>query len=204
MRSRRRAERQRVTWQAVSFLLCYPDERLWEHRPLLRDALPSTVPASRPHLAEFLTHLESTDPRSLAEHYVATFDLRRRCCLYLTYYSDGDTRRRGEALAALKQRYREAGVELSEDELPDFLPVVAEFAALHGGESLLVEHRAGMELLRMALEDRGSPYAAVVRGLCASLPGSAPRDQAEARRLAAAGPPAENVGLEPFTPGGAR
>jgi nitrate reductase delta subunit len=34
----------------------------------------------------------------VAQHYVQTFDLRRRCALYLTYYRYGDTRKRGMAM----------------------------------------------------------------------------------------------------------
>ena len=48
---------------------------------------------------------------TLAEHYVATFDRRRRCCLYLTWWTDGETRRRGQSLATLKERYRRGGLE---------------------------------------------------------------------------------------------
>lgn len=38
----------------------------------------------------------------LAAHYGATFDLKRRCCPYLTYYTYGDTRKRGMALLRFK------------------------------------------------------------------------------------------------------
>ncbi|MFC9975488.1 nitrate reductase molybdenum cofactor assembly chaperone [Spirillospora sp. NPDC127200] len=194
-----------VVWQAASLLLAYPGPDLYERRAVLREAAAGLErgPAAE-RLGAFLDHLDATPPAALAEHYVETFDLRRRCCLYLTYYRDGDTRRRGESLAALKRRYREAGVELDSRELPDFLPIVLEFAALHGGADLLAEHRAGLELLRLALLDRGSPYAAPVEAVCATLPGPSPRDRAEARRMARSGPPAENVGLEPFTLGATR
>jgi nitrate reductase delta subunit len=185
-----------TVWQAASLLLSYPDRELYERRPMLREAA-----AGQERLTAFLDHLDETPLERLAEHYVETFDLRRRCCLYLTFYTDGDTRRRGESLAALKQRYRDAGVELDSRELPDFLPIVLEFAALHGGVDLLTENRPGLELLRLALLDRGSPYAAPVEAVCATLPGPSPRDRAEALRLAKAGPPAEHVGLEPFTLG---
>jgi nitrate reductase delta subunit len=186
----------RLVWQAASLLLSYPDEELYERRPMLREALGGGQAAGR--LAAFLDHLDAVPLRELAEHYVDTFDRRRRCCLYLTYYRDGDTRRRGGSLAELKGRYRAAGLELDSRELPDFLPIVLEFAALHSGEDLLIEHRAGLELLRLALLDRRSPYAAVVEAVCATLPGPSPRDRAEAMKLARSGPPAENVGLEPF------
>ena len=41
--------------------------------------------------------------------YVETFDLRRRCCLYLTYFTHGDTRKRGMALLQFKHLYGRAG-----------------------------------------------------------------------------------------------
>jgi nitrate reductase delta subunit len=135
------------------------------------------------------------------------FDRGRRCCLYLTWWSDGETRRRGGALAALKQRYRAAGVELDTTELPDFLPAVLEYAAtadLADGLALLQEHRAGIELLRLALLDAATPYAPPVEAVCALLPGPSPADVAAAKALARSGPPREQVGLElaPFpTPG---
>ena len=133
------------------------------------------------------------------QHYVEVFDTRRRCCLYLTWWTDGETRRRGSALAALKARYRAAGVELDTTELPDFLPAVLEFAAtadLAAGLQLLQEHRAGIELLRLALLDAGTPYAGPVEAVCALLPGPSPADVAAAKALARNGPPREQVGLE--------
>lgn len=197
--------RRRLIWQASSLLLCYPDEELYARRPLLRAAL-ATVPAgaARDHLEAFLGTLDTMALGDLAAHYVETFDRRRRCCLYLTYYRDGDTRRRGGSLAALKARYREAGLRPPDRELPDFLPIVLEFAVRTADDTLLVEQRAGLELLRLALVDRRSPYSAPVEAVCATLPGPSPRDRTEALRLARSGPPREEVGLTPFMPGGTR
>ncbi|MGW4791369.1 nitrate reductase molybdenum cofactor assembly chaperone [Nonomuraea sp. NPDC004297] len=178
-----------IVWQAAAHLLAYPDERFWRRLPLIREA-------AEPHFASFLASAADLGPGELAAHYVETFDLQRRCCLYLTYYAHGDTRRRGAALAALKVRYRAAGWELMDDELPDFLPVMLEFAALDpSGVALLREHRAGLELLRTALTERDSPYRHVVGTICAALPPITGAERARAARLAAAGPPAESVGV---------
>jgi nitrate reductase delta subunit len=65
--------------------------------------------------------------------------------------------------------------------------------------ALLQDHRAGVEMLRLALQAAGSPYAAVAEAVCGLLPGPSPADEAAARRLARAGPPTETVGLEPFS-----
>jgi nitrate reductase molybdenum cofactor assembly chaperone len=205
-----RAEEQAVVLQAASICLSYPDGTVREMLPLVRGAVDG-LPAGRPRerLTAFLRHVAATPPERLAEHYVEVFDRRRRCCLYLTWWSDGETRRRGSALAALKQRYRAAGVELDTGELPDFLPAVLEYAAtadLADGLALLQEHRAGLELLRLALIDADTPYATPIEAVCALLPGPSPDDVAAAKALARSGPPREQVGLElaPFPTGGPR
>ncbi|MEK6441595.1 nitrate reductase molybdenum cofactor assembly chaperone [Pseudonocardia sp. T1-2H] len=186
--------------QAASVCLQYPDDAVLATLPVVRDAV-GALPEGRPRerLGAFLDSAAATPPGELAQHYVGVFDTRRRCCLYLTWWTDGETRRRGGALAALKARYRAAGVELDSSELPDFLPVVLEFAAtadLADGLQLLQEHRAGVELLRLALLDVPTPYAAPVEAVCALLPGPSPADVAAAKALARSGPPREQVGLE--------
>jgi len=104
-----------------------------------------------------------------------------------------------------KAAYRAAGFEpLTEDgELPDYLPLVLDFAALHPrGEKLLRAHRADLELLLRALRHAASPYADVVEAVCAQLPGLRRPDLARIRKAWQEGPPAEEVGLEPFAPPG--
>ena len=192
-----------LAWQSTSLLLDYPDERLMSYRSLLRAAVASLPDTGRPPLSRFLDHLDATPPPQLAADYVATFDHRKRCCLYLTYYAHGDTRKRGMALLRLKHAYRIAGFSLSGEELPDHLAVVLEFAATVDpkiGRRLLIEHRAGLELLRLALHDAGSPYADVLDAVSATLPALAGRERDAVARLAAEGPPAEEVGLAPFAP----
>ena len=131
------------------------------------------------------------------------FDLRRRCCLYLTYYAFGDTRKRGMALLRFTHAYKSAGYQLVPDELPDHLAVVCEFAAtadLREGLRLLAENRAGLELLRLALMELESPYVDALDLIRAVLPDPTPRDLDRALELARTGPPEEEVGLEPFAP----
>ncbi|MFC5720875.1 nitrate reductase molybdenum cofactor assembly chaperone [Streptomyces gamaensis] len=185
-------------WQAQSLLLAYPDEQFHRHwLPLARRAaatLPQRVAAP---LLVFADHVGTRAPQDLAADYVATFDQRRRCCPYLTYYAHGDTRRRGPALLRLKQTYVAAGWRLVGDELPDHLAVVLEFAAAagtHEGRRLLGEHRAGIELLRLALHGAGSPWHHVLDSLHATLPALSGDEHTAVARLAAEGPPEEQVG----------
>ncbi|MBA0126885.1 nitrate reductase molybdenum cofactor assembly chaperone [Haloechinothrix sp. YIM 98757] len=193
-----------TTLQVVSLLLEYPDEEvLGQHTWLAQAARNLPDRHTRENLLRFLDYLTATAPMDLARHYVEVFDLRRRSCLYLTYYLHGDTRKRGTALLALKQSYRAAGLVPPTDELPDFLPMVCEFAALAGpnrGESPLRQHRAGVELIRTALHDTGSAYAHVLDALCLLLPDLSPTGWDRLRRLTREGPPSEEVGLSPYGP----
>lgn len=197
------ARHRAVTHQVAAQLLAYPDDVLLERLPLLRQAavtLPAPLGAG---LRGCLEHLADTPAGMLRVDYVETFDLHRRCCLHLTYYRYGDTRKRGTALLRFTHAYRAAGAELSSDELPDFLPVVLEFAATVApdvGRRLLTEHRAGLELLHLALADAASPYAGVIAAVAATLPEASAHDRDAVARLVADGPPSEEVGLEPFGP----
>lgn len=196
-------EQQVIGLQAASLVLGYPDDGLYAQLPLLRAAADRLPAAAGAPLRRMVAQLESTDRHEAERTYVDLFDLRRTCCLYLTYYAFGDTRKRGMALLQFLQAYKRAGFELASDELPDHLSVVCEFAArgdLDVGLRLLAEQRAGLELVHLALTDLGSPYADAVDVVRAVLPDPAPRDLDRALELARTGPPAEEVGLEPFAP----
>jgi nitrate reductase molybdenum cofactor assembly chaperone NarJ/NarW len=197
------ARRPELAWQAQSLLLAYPDDELAGRVGLLRQVAAEAGPRVGGPLLRFLDHATSTAPTELAAEYVATFDHRKRCCLFLTYYAHGDTRKRGMALLRLKQSYATAGLRLADDELPDHLAVMLEFAAIAGpdaGRALLLEHRAGLELLRLALHDVASPWAGVLDSVSATLPALGGDERQAVARLAAQGPPEEQVGLAPFGP----
>jgi len=192
-----------LAWQAQSVLLCYPDEELPGRLPLLREVASAAGARIGHPMHRFVDHAASTPQPDLAADYVATFDHRKRCCLFLTYYSYGDTRKRGMALLRLKQSYAAAGLHLTPDELPDHLAVVLEYAATAGpkaGKDLLQQHRAGLELLRLALDEAASPWADVLESVSATLPPLLGDQRRAVARLAAQGPPEEQVGLAPFAP----
>jgi nitrate reductase delta subunit len=199
---RRAVQERSAVRQFCSWCLSYPDEQLLGRRELLRAVLAELPAGDREQrLANFLDHLDRTPLDRLQNDYVEIFDLARTQTLYLSYWTDGDTRRRGEVLARFKQHYRDSGFLVdTHGELPDHLPLVLEYAAVadpDGGTNLLQEFRASLELIRLALVDRGSPYAALLEAVCSTLPGASPSDRAGAMRLAGP-PPAEAVGLEPY------
>ncbi|MGA5300320.1 nitrate reductase molybdenum cofactor assembly chaperone [Nucisporomicrobium flavum] len=187
-------------FELAALLLTYPDDELLAAGDELREAAARVEPpAVREQVTAFLDWLTATPAIEAQRHYVQTFDLRRRSGLYLTYYLHGDTRKRGMALLVLKQRYRAHGLRLTGGELPDLLPVVLEFAATAGpgdGEAPLRQHRQGLELLRAALTEDGTPYRHLLDAVCSVLPGLTDEDRAAIAALASDGPPVETVGLD--------
>lgn len=195
--------RDQIVYQAAAWCLSYPDEDLAQRVPLIRDALAEqrgVVEAFEPVLQE----LEGSDLSGMQASYVQEFDLSRRHALHLSYWTDGDTRRRGEVLGEFKQVYRQSDILVDmHGELPDYLPMVLEFAAtvnLAAGRELLLKFRPSVELLRLALRDAKLAHAGVVQAVCDTLPGASPADRNAVMRMAGYGPPTESVGLDPYDP----
>jgi len=199
------AEARVLVLRLCSLLLQYPDAELTAARPVLTTAVEALPPSrAAEQLAAFTSWFTDQEPEALERHYVEMFDLRRKSSLYLTYYLHGDTRRRGMALLTLAQRFRANGWDTDGGELPDHLPVVLEFAALAGpgaGEAPLRQHRRGLELIHHALTDTDSPYRHVLAALLTLLPPPTEADLRAVAELAAQGPPAEDVGLDPYGAG---
>lgn len=194
-----------AVWAVCSALLDYPTEELVGSL----DELERLVP-DNPHLMGLIDHMRRVGLHALQRDYVATFDHTRKCALYLTYFAYGDTRRRGAALVQFKEAYRGAGVEWVEDhgELPDHLCAVLQLGAtVDAGTArrLLIDYRAGVEMLRLALTGwrnddgtTGSPWAAALVALCETLPVLRGEEADAVRRLVEQGPPAEEVGLSGY------
>jgi nitrate reductase delta subunit len=195
------AHDQRLVWRITALLLDYPSAQNVALADQLTAAATELPDVARTPVISFLRHFSTADPMRLAAEYVETFDLRRRASLHLTYYAYGDTRKRGMALLRFKHAYRQAGIEIDDRELPDYLPMVLEFAATVDhlqGERLLAEHVPVLELLRLSLGDSGSEYASLMAAILTTLPAITTADRRRITELAAQGPPDEDVGLEPF------
>jgi nitrate reductase delta subunit len=202
----------REVYKIISLLLQYPTAELLAQRGFLmavvcgdRSAHPdgSVLARQMAAIGRFLAHGRTAGAIALQQEYVRTFDFQKRASLYLTFSLFGDRRQRGMALLLLKKRYSAAGLPLASKELPDYLPLMLEFAAFAPagyGEEILCEFRAGLELLRLYLHDADSAYALLLDAVCLGLPALTAEEQEGVRRLAAEGPPAEQVGLEPFAP----
>lgn len=202
------AERARVHMLA-SLLLDYPDATWFARLDELTSHLAGLPASVAGPLGEFIGLAREAGATEWQRRYVTTFDLKRKCSLYLSYYATGDTRRRGVALVTFLEAYRAAGWEFDADDLPDYMPAVLEFSARSDSEiagALIASHREGIEVLRAALEGMGSPWALVVRTITLSLPPIDARTRERFLDLISEGPPTETVGLSflgqlpPFRP----
>lgn len=192
---------QRLVWRIAALLLDYPTGETLELTDQLFTAAAELPEPIGSQVTDFLVDFCATEPSARAMRYVETFDMRRRSSLHLTYYAYGDTRKRGMALLRFKHAFRQAGCVIDDTELPDYLPLVLEFAATVDqirGERLLAEHVPVLELLRLSLQDSGSPYANLMAAVLATLPPITTADRRRIAELAAEGPPDEDVGLDPF------
>ena len=189
--------------KVLSVLLSYPAPPMAEAvRAIGPDDL-AQFGRRREELGGLVARYRSATPGELQRAYVESFDFQKRSSLHLTYHVHGDRRQRGLALLRLKQAYGAAGLELAATELPDYLPLMLEFAAIApepAGRELLAEQRVAIELVRAALRDAGSEWAVALDAVADRLPGLTRRQLSRVRRLAAEGPPGEQVGLEPFAP----
>jgi nitrate reductase delta subunit len=190
-------------WRLLSLLLDYPDGELLACSGELREAAQALPPSpQREAILAFLAHREALGPSAAQREYVGTFDFAKRSTLYLSFHAYGDRRQRGMAMLQLKRAYRAAGLELAGSALPDHLPAALEFTHLapEAGVEVLRGFRPALEVVRAALHEEGSAYASLLDAVCDLLPAPSEAELEDARRIAAAGPPAETVGLEPFAP----
>jgi len=172
------------TLRALAWLLRYPDAALRAAAPALRDALHAegALPATR--LAEIdalVDRLRGLPTLAAEADYVDLFDRSRRASLHLFEHVHGDSRDRGAAMVDLARTYEGAGLVLGAGELPDYLPVVLEFASTQPSRRAREFLREITHLVRAiftALAERGSAYAGVLAAV-----------------LDLAGEPAERVAL---------
>lgn len=191
-----RSETTAIVFQAAALCLSYPEPELLERLDLLHAALATT--AALDAFAPVLAHLGEHPLAELQSFHVQEFDLSRRHALHLTYWTEGDTRRRGQVLADIKQAYRDSGLVVdTHSELPDYLPMMLEFAVADPlrGTVLLQQHRASLELIRLGLAKDELPHTGVLEAICGRLPGPSPQSLADVQARFGQAQPLEFVGL---------
>ncbi|WP_071458849.1 nitrate reductase molybdenum cofactor assembly chaperone [Bacillus massilinigeriensis] len=151
-----------VVYKLSSISLHYPEKEWKEYISELYDetSLIDDV-RLRGMIGHFLDYVDRSSMEKLCQNYVLTFDFNERSTLYLTYSVFKDNRERGPALVKLRNEFLEAGANLESDELPDYLPLILEFASITETEKsakILKLHYRAIERLWLELESMNSPY----------------------------------------------
>ncbi|HRK98373.1 MAG TPA: nitrate reductase molybdenum cofactor assembly chaperone [Alphaproteobacteria bacterium] len=118
------------TYKILGFLLTYPTQEhqaaleeclaLLRHEKILSDKGISS-------LEELMASFEKTDLLDLQDEYVSLFDRTPSLSLHLFEHIHGDSRERGQALVDLSNVYAEAGLVITAEETPDYLPLFLEY-----------------------------------------------------------------------------
>ena len=156
------------TLRALAWLLRYPDAELRAAATQIGAALHDEGALEAGRLAELdalVRRLAAAPGLRVEAEYVELFDRGRRTALHLFEHVHGDSRDRGPAMVDLGQTYDRAGLQLVPGELPDYLPVVLEFASTQPpaqAREFLRETAHIVQAIFSALLERQSPYASVL------------------------------------------
>jgi nitrate reductase delta subunit len=158
-------------YKVLSALLSYPTEDLQADAAEIAGLVRQTEELSEPvrqGLAELVLDLSNADLIDSQSRYVDLFDRSRSLSLHLFEHVYGESRDRGQAMVDLRQRYRDAGLDIASNELPDYLPLLLEFLAQRPDEEarqLLGDAAHVLRALRERLDERGNIYAPVFAAL---------------------------------------
>jgi nitrate reductase delta subunit len=156
------------TLRALAWLLRYPDAEMRAALPELDSALREERALDAARLQELdllIERLSASSALRVEAEYVELFDRGRRTALHLFEHVHGDSRDRGQAMVDLAQTYERSGLLQAPGELPDYLPVVLEFASTQPpapAREFLRETANIVRAIFTALLERSSPYASVL------------------------------------------
>lgn len=160
-----------MTYRALGALLTYPTEALVEGLPEIDDVLSHEQVLAPLHvdaLRSLRGELERQDLMDLQDGYIRLFDRTRSMSLHLYEHLYGEARERGQAMVRLQTLYKFHGFSHTGSELPDFLPLFAEFLSLmpdRTARTILSDAAPVIEALHQRAIDKGTPYAAVFAAL---------------------------------------
>ena len=160
-----------LSLKVLAHLLSYPDATLRAHLSEMRTALHEECAMTPDRLKELdvlIGTLGGSDVLDIEAQYVELFDRGRATSLHLFEHVHGDSRDRGPAMIDLAQTYEKAGLFLTPDEMPDYLPVVLQFVSTQPpleARAFLAEMAHIFNAIFNALQQRNTPYASVLGAL---------------------------------------
>jgi len=156
-------------YMVLSRLLDYPDDELMKNLELVEEAvesLSSVTDDERTVLRDFLIYVKSKTLVELQGEYVDTFDMVPNHSLHLTHHLLGDDNKdRGPALIELTEYFKGLDLQAKEGELPDYLPLILEYAAVlnkEDSDAFLTQATPAIAILAKSLKKVKSPYAPLI------------------------------------------
>lgn len=157
-----------LSLRTLAALLGYPSTELQAAVPELRSVLASEAALSTQAIAALEPLLDDLWTRELFDlqaDYSELFDSTRRLSLHLFEHVHGDNKDRGQAMSDLGLEYINHGLEMTSNELPDYIPMFLEFTAQLAPEEAREWLREPIDVLTVLAErlaERETPYAAVL------------------------------------------
>ncbi|MEH6546042.1 MAG: nitrate reductase molybdenum cofactor assembly chaperone [Sneathiella sp.] len=121
------------TFKILGLLLTYPTQELQDSMKSLASSLSGENLLPRKlekAVIIFMGDLAARNLLEAQEDYVSLFDRGRGHSLYLFEHIHGESRDRGQAMVDLIDHYKEKGLNLTAQELPDYLPLFLEFLSI--------------------------------------------------------------------------
>ncbi len=156
--------------RVISLLLDYPTPELMAAQTELLEAVAASplAAADKAALQMFIQMRCAGDLFDWQEQYDGLFERGRSLSLLLFEHVHGESRDRGQAMVDLLNQYKEAGLDIAINELPDYIPLYLDFLSTQGDDNArlgLQEVAHILALLACRLEQRESDYQALFHSL---------------------------------------
>ncbi len=153
------------TYKILSLCLSYPNADLQLFLSKVKNELQKEVLLNEENIegmTKFVNYFKNMDLTDWQAQYVQLFDNSRSASLHLFEHIKSDSKDRGQAMVDLMEYYKEGGLELSANELPDYLPVFLEFLStqeIQKAAELLSEPIHIIARINKALSEKQNPYS---------------------------------------------
>jgi nitrate reductase delta subunit len=156
-------------FNVLSKLLGYPNDELMENLTIVIDYVQDSTSINAEEkdiILNFIAWMRVHSAIGIQQAYVETFDMIPEHDLHLTHHIFGDDKGRGPALIDLSEHFKHDGLETKDGEIPDFLPLLLEYAATLDemkSRVFLGDAKKIIKVIADNLDKAESPYAKLVR-----------------------------------------
>ncbi|MBY7143102.1 nitrate reductase molybdenum cofactor assembly chaperone [Virgibacillus sp. NKC19-3] len=149
-------------YQLISFLFEYPSQKMLKNMPEIKEEVGKLRNKNiKESLTTFIASMENSNLNDWRDQYIAYFDFGRSTNLYVTYSRLGEQRQRGIELLKLKEFYQASGYDVTDLELPDYLPLMIEFCSQVSAETsnqLFKKYKGEINSIRNSLAEKGGQF----------------------------------------------